>query len=296
MCSKEPIQRSKGLVHVDQQKPPMPDFDEPPVVEVALSVQFDPLAKLGVPQLGLLWTKFRDRFPKVEEHPPLEPAFERFGVRGSPSHGPQLRMSAKPPPVRCWFLNEDGTELVQVQSDRFAHNWRRAGSRETYPRYEHIRQTFKDELDVFRKFLATERLGEFKPNQCEVTYVNHVVSGKSWERHGELGNVLTIFAPKYSDGFLGEPEDARMTVDYVIPSPDGGPFGRLHVSAQPAYRAVDDRAIFIVTLTARGCPGSADLTGVLRALDLEREWVVRGFASITGSKMHTEWGRTDAHR
>jgi len=292
----QPTQPSKGFVQVDQKQPPRPDFKQPPVVEVALSVQFDTLAKLGVPQLGLLWTEFRDRFPKVEEHPPLEPAFERFGVRGSPSQGPQLRMTTRPPPVRCWFLNEEGTELVQVQRDRFAHNWRSAGSGQTYPRYEHIRETFKSELNIFHDFLAAEHLGDFKPNQCEVTYVNHVVSGKSWERHGELGNVLTVFAPKYSDGFLGEPEDARMTVDYVIPSPDGGPFGRLHVSAQPAYRAADDRAIFILTLTARGCPSSADVTGVLHALNLEREWVVRGFASITGPEMHKEWGRTDVPR
>jgi hypothetical protein len=42
---------------------PFPDFADPPVVEVALSVQFDPLSALRTPQIGLLWAEYRTRFP-----------------------------------------------------------------------------------------------------------------------------------------------------------------------------------------------------------------------------------------
>ena len=30
-------------------------------------------------------------------------------------------------------------------------------------------------------FLAEEKLGVIKVNQCEVTYVNHIVSGEGWQ-------------------------------------------------------------------------------------------------------------------
>lgn len=271
----------------------MPDFTDPPVVEVALSVQFDPLEELGAPQLGLLWTKFRDRFPKVEEHLPLDPFFERFGVRGTPSPGVHLQLAAKPLATRWWFLNAGGTELVQVQKDRFVHNWRKVGTGDTYPRYESIRETFQKELAVFRGFLSDEGLGNLKPNQCEVTYVNHIVSGEGWHRHGQLGEVLTVFASRYSDTFLPEPEDGRVAIDYIIPDGAGDPIGRLHISVQPACRATDDRAILILTLTARSEPVGSDASGLLDSLDLAREWIVRGFASITTDKMHEVWGRTD---
>ena len=50
---------------------PLPVFAKPPVHEVALSVMFDGLAEWKAIHTGLLWQKFRDRFPTTEDHPPL---------------------------------------------------------------------------------------------------------------------------------------------------------------------------------------------------------------------------------
>ncbi len=274
-------------------RPPLPDFAAPPVTEVALSVQFDPLASLRTPQLGLLWQDFRNRFPKTEEHPPLPSVIEKFGVLGLPKVGVRFEMTLPVP--RCWFLNEAGTELIQVQQDRFVHNWRKVGQGDEYPRYECIRETFKAELDTFCQFLAREQLGELVPNQCEVTYINHIVSGQGWEKHGQIGEVVRVWTSCYDDTFLSEPEDVRLAVRYVIPDSAGNPLGRLLVSVEPAYRAVDDTPILVLQLTARGRPDGEGLEGALRFLDTGREWVVRGFASMTAPRMHEIWGRRDAH-
>ena len=51
----------------------LPDFENPPLVEVALSVQFEPIEQMRTPQIGLLWTEFRHRFPVTQEHPPVDP-------------------------------------------------------------------------------------------------------------------------------------------------------------------------------------------------------------------------------
>lgn len=274
-------------------RPPLPDFAAPPVTEVALSVQFDPLASLRTPQLGLLWKDFRDRFPKTEEHPPLPPVIEKFGVLGSPKVDVRFEMTLPVP--RCWFLNAAGTELIQVQQDRFVHNWRKVGQGDEYPRYEHIRETFKTELDAFRQFLAREQLGELAPNQCEVTYVNHIISGKGWEKHGQVGEVVTVWTSRYSDTFLSEPQDVRFLVRYVIPDSAGNPLGRLLISVEPAYRTDDDKPILVLQLTARGRPDGEGIDGVFRFLNTGREWVVRGFASITSPRMHEIWERRDVH-
>lgn len=272
---------------------PRADFTHPPVVEVALSVQFDSLKKLRTPQLGLLWQKFRDHFPVTEEHAPLDAVVERFGAPRVRKGVARIEMLESPPTPRCWFLNKAGTELIQVQHDRFVHNWRKAGTEAEYPRYEHIRSTFEAELGRFDAFIAREQIGEFTPNQCEVTYVNHIVGGRGWEDHGDLGNVITVFQRSFSDGFLEVPEDTGLRLRFLISDDAGQPIGRLHAVLNSGYRSSDDQPMFILNLTARGAPRGDGIDGVLRFLDLGREWVVRGFASLTTSTMHKEWGRRD---
>ena len=107
--------------------PPLPDFERPPVIEVALSVQFKRLEALRSAHLGLLWAKFRpEGFPRTEDHAPLEPAFERFDPNLLRTQlGIEVRASDLPPLPRVWFLNEAGSELIQIQRDRFVHNWRK---------------------------------------------------------------------------------------------------------------------------------------------------------------------------
>jgi len=272
---------------------PMPDFRDPPVVEVALSVQFDSLSKLRTPQMGLLWQEFRDRFPKTEEHAPLDMAVERFGAPQRPKGVARIKMLEGPPVPRCWFLNEAGTELIQIQHDRFVRNWRKAGTDAEYPRYEHIRGAFESELRSFSAFVEREQLGAFAPNQCEVTYVNHIVAGKSWTTHAELDRVVTVCRRSFSDPFLDRPEDAGMRLRFLIPDDGGQPIGRLHVAIDSGYRTKDDQPLFVLNLTARGAPRGDGLGGVMGFLDLGREWVVRGFASLTTQTMHREWGRRD---
>lgn len=270
---------------------PLPEFDNPPVVEVALSVQFEALANLRTPQIGLLWQEFRDRFPVTEEHASLPAVFERFGVPPSQKGVARLEMLNAPPVPRCWFLNQQGTELIQVQQDRFIHNWRRDGDKGVYPRYESVKATFENEVTRFRDFLSRNQMGNLSPNQCEVTYVNHIVSGEVWKDHSQLGEVLTVFAPRYSDDFRSLPEDGRLSVRYVIRSTADEPIGRLYVAVEPVFRSTDDSPMFALTLTARGRPVGDGIPGVLGFLEVGRRWIVRTFASITTTQMHAVWRR-----
>ncbi len=271
--------------------PTLPDFSKPPVIEVALAVQFDLLSSLQTPHIGILWSNFRPTFPRVEQHPPRNSVIEKFGVRKPDKATVTFGMGIPVP--RCWFLNETGTELIQVQQDCFVHNWRKGSEVDEYPHYRYIREKFELELNTFRQFIRNENLGEFIPNQCEVTYVNHIVLGEGWENHGQLDEVITVWSPHYSDDFLSKPEGVRFAVRYVIPDKTGAPLGRLHVSIEPGYRTIDEKPIFILRLTARGRPDGEGSEGVFRFLDRGHEWIVRGFASITTQRMHKIWGRLD---
>lgn len=266
----------------------LPNFARPPVTEVVLAVGFDPLEGLKVPQLGILWnTRFRDRFPKIEEQPPLEPANERFG--GGPLEV-SVTIETTPMVPRLWFLNHEGSELVQIQRNWFARNWRKLSESTEYPRYPSLREPFVNDFKAFELFVSDEKLGEISPSQCEVTYVNHIVAEKSWKGHGDLGQVLKLFSPVELPSTSALVEQARLDVKYLIHDEGHEPIGRLHISVAPGFRRVDNRPIYVVTLTARGRPSTPDLNGVLRFLDMGRAQIVQAFDAITTSTMHDEWG------
>ena len=95
---------------------------------------------------------------------------------------------------RLWLLNEESTELIQVQNDRFIKNWRKVGEKDQYPHYEPvIKPAFQRDFAEFQSFLNEENLGAIKVNQCEVTYVNHIVSGEGWQTLGEIHRIFTFW-------------------------------------------------------------------------------------------------------
>src|SRR4051794_34607596 len=104
---------------------PLPDFAKPPVTEVVLGMQFDALPRLRSLQIARLWQEaYRDRFPVTEEHVPLDPIVEKFGVVKQPRATRIVAVLDSPPVPRYWFMNAtNGTDLVQVQQDRFVRNW-----------------------------------------------------------------------------------------------------------------------------------------------------------------------------
>src|SRR5688572_11238793 len=94
--------------------PPLPEFSHPPVSEMVLGLQFERLEKLGVVHLGLAWQEFRHRYPRVEQHAPLPPTFERFDVRASRPSRINLELTPGQLLPRLWFLAENGRQLLQV--------------------------------------------------------------------------------------------------------------------------------------------------------------------------------------
>ena len=268
----------------------LPDFRKPPVAETVLSLQFEPISGLTTAHIGLLWARFRADFPTIEEHEPLPTAIEEFG---RPSLPPvHVSIEQDRPLPRVWFISKTKTELIQVQSNRFIHNWRRYQGIEPYPHYDVVnRPNFNAEVATFQKFLEDESLGPLKINQCEVAYVNHIEQAGVWETHSQFDKVFSVWNGGTSGSFLPKPEDVAMQVRFVIPDGSGKPVGRLHVVAHPAWRRTDQMPIFVLNLTARGEPLGDGVNGAFAFLDLARDWIVKGFAELTRPEMHRVWER-----
>jgi len=262
---------------------------------VAISLQFKSLELLRSPHLGLLWERFRaDGLPLIEDHGELEPVFEQFDAPGPPRIGVRIQTFDDAPPMpRVWFLNPAKDELVQIQRDRLIVNWRQGARSERYPRYRSILKRFRSALDILTAFTASQELGAITPTQCEITYINHMPAGEGWSVHSDVGLVVTPWENRFSDSYLGRPEDVSFTARFLMADENRVPLGRLHAFLQSAYRIADKHPIIAMNLTARGAPASTDMNDVFRLFDQEHEWIVRGFTSITTKQMHQIWRRKD---
>jgi uncharacterized protein (TIGR04255 family) len=269
----------------------LPEFGAPPVTEVAIGAQFDVIPGFMTPHLGLVWQHFRDQFPLLEEQPALPPVFETFGANPQFVPGVNFQFSTTPETPRVFFINPGRTELLQVQRDRFLHNWRKIGQADNYPRFERMLETFTCTFATFSKAISSEGLGPIIPNQCEVSYINQMPVPAGSNLSDLTDDLFGQHTGSLALGDLGKPEDLRFLLRYVLRDADGKPIGRLIASAEPALR-IDGQTIVQLTLTARGRPNSPDENGIVDFLKRGRMAVVKGFAHLTGPKMHKLWERT----
>ena len=198
------------------------------------------------------------------------------------------------PVPRLWFLNQDHTQLIQFQPDRFIYNWRKIGSTSAadYPRYEFIRTRFIEQYAILQSFLNSQRLGHVEPNQCEVTYVNNIPSGQDEELASAVGRVIRFWTDPPSSGALTPIEDMRFLFRSPLYGADGRFVGRLTVATEPAGRQ-DGIWIIRLTLTSRGLPLQDTDEGVFQFFDLGRDRIVRAFTELTTEEMHNRWERSE---
>lgn len=269
----------------------LPEFGAPPLTEVAIGAQFDVIPGFMTPHLGLVWQPFRDQFPLLEEASALPPVFETFGSNPQFVPGISFQLSMAPEAPRVFFINQARSELLQVQRDRFLHNWRKVGQADNYPRFERMLDTFTSSFATFSKTISAAGLGPIIPNQCEVTYINQMPVPPGSNLSDLTDDLFGQHTGSLALGDLGKPEDLRFLLRYVMRDAEGKPIGRLIASAEPARRA-DGQTIVQLTLTARGRPSSPDEKGIVDFLKRGRISVVKGFAHLTGPKMHKLWERT----
>jgi uncharacterized protein (TIGR04255 family) len=264
----------------------LPDYDNPPVIETALGVQFAPLDKWQITHFGSFFEFIKKEYPHTEVNPPLAEDIETPGLRFIQPAVPKVEVVTSPM-VRCWFLNEPKTELIQLQNDRLIHNWRKVSGTEPYPHYETTRPAFERDWKMFGEFLDSYGLGEPDVRQCEVTYVNHIDRGAGWETFEDLPKVFPCWAGRSSQGYLPSPESVSFNLNCLIPENKG----RLRITMLHAFRFSDAKETLQLTVSARGKPASGSTSDILEWLDLGREWVVRGFTDFTSETVHELWRR-----
>ena len=270
---------AEHLVSID-----LPEYENPPVTEVVCGVLFNTLEAFSLPYLGLFWECVRDEYPKCQEVAPLMPLIENFGE----NQGSTFQLGNDFPVPRIWFLSREEAGIIQVQRDRFLHNWKKSADDSLYPRYHAVIDLFKKHLSTFENFVGEHGLGKVTPIQYEMTYVNHIPQGDNWHDFSDLGGVLHDY--DWTRGrFLTDIEHLNFKTTFALPKNQG----RLHVSIRDAKRRSDSKPTLLFELTVRGFPTDQSTEARWQWFDLAREWIVRGFTDLTTQEIQEKvWRRT----
>jgi len=253
---------------------PLPEYERPPVVETALAVEFAQLQGWNVVHYGILWERFRSRYPNFEVHPHVSPT----GL---------AEYTLQAPPLRCFFLDAEGSQLVQVRPGAFVKNWRARPSHHSYPRYATIRPSFEQDFEIFERFLQEFKIPAIETWKCEVTYINHFVQGREWSDPVSLCEIMPILSPESISGLLTDLAHARFLFGYQLP--EGA--GTLQIEMVPVI-SPEGKQIMQLEITAVGRPKGNDLESILDWLDKGHYAVVKGFSDFTSKEAQEKyWGR-----
>ncbi len=276
-------------------QPALPSFHRPPVVEVVIGAQVLGAAPHSLQALGDFAAALAAEGLSVQEaRPAAEVRPERFGPAEMPVGASlDVLLGSGAPPLCHMIRNDAGDEMVQVQTDWIAVNWRKASADSHYPRWPSRWESFER-----RARLAETCFGDsgFRFGVVEVTYLNHIELDDVAALHRQPARALSFLAAgtTFTDGFLGPAERCQVALDFRVGQPERDePPGRLRVSASPAWHENGLRPLLVLTLTARGNPRSPSLEGVREFAHLARQWIVRAFADLTTPEMHAKWERED---
>ena len=260
----------------------LPDFQNPPLNEVVLGVQFRPPRNYQQILAGEVWNLYRAEYPDVQEQRALAPSFETFGL---PASSGQFKLISGASHDRFWFVSPKGDELIQFQQDRLLHNWRKVGDgANEYPRFERMVDRFQIELAKLEKFAATLSPQALQITQCEITYINQIDAKSNAPMIvGDWLRSLSFQEPV-------RPDDLSLTFRQVISDDGGKPQGRLIVEAATAFKE-DGSPLITLNITVRGAPREPSIRSAIDFISKGRELIVMRFAQLTTDLAHKHWGR-----
>jgi uncharacterized protein (TIGR04255 family) len=277
-CSGGMMARSRNVTRPAD----LPDYDNPPVNEVVIGIQFDPTAITGA-HIGLFWGELRDEFPKASEQPPLEPRIESFQSRRFSA--PVLDFSSWRG-SRHWLTSEDDVQLIQIQADRLLYNWRRGLHNATYPHFGSLQEKFWSIAEKWSTFLRGLDKS-LKLTQWEVSYINHILTP---DGQPTLADVLSFWGGELDHAMGGAAEAGRMEAQRIL-TENNSPWARMYINITTGIR-VDQTPLIAFELTVRGPPEGEDAWDITHErLFNARHQIVTAFDALTTEKMHAIWGK-----
>jgi uncharacterized protein (TIGR04255 family) len=272
------------LVKMKQRPDDLPDYHNPPIDEVVIAVQFEPIKGFLESHIQEFWRTVRDDYPIAQIQPRLEGPIESLDEAPVGSVI-QIPMGI-PAQGRMWLINETDDFLIQVQNTRFMQNWRRRQG--PYQHFELLHQMFWDNFRKFREYLNSQSLPQPVIQQVELTYLNWIPGSSSLADFFKPASGARIRVLETER----EPQDQSWSARYLIPN-DLELVQRLYVQCQPAIRTqppYERGAQLALVFRVARIAGIED-SQVESVLDLARIIIVEAFTELTTESAQRIWDR-----
>jgi uncharacterized protein (TIGR04255 family) len=264
-------------------------FGSPPVIETALSVQFNTLAGFTAAHSGWFWKEYVEKlgdseeWKQVVEAPKIPEVFERFGVDDVWIQ-PSLRVVPGVVSSRVQIIRRDGERMIQMQDNRFILNWRKQAS--AYPSFQTLLPEFRNMLNAFESFCLEAGFGKPVYNLWEVVYVDQVKKGMMWDSARNLDRIFPALTPPSVSAHYAPPsDDETISADWRFSLANRR--GRLYVQVRQARLQQSNEEVIQLTTTARG-PVS-DAQSWEQGLDFGHEALRETFLAITSTEAQELW-------
>jgi uncharacterized protein (TIGR04255 family) len=273
-------------------KPAGITYDNPPLIEVAMSVQFEPPSGLTMAHLGAYWWLNRESYPVVVDAKPISASKESFRNQ-EPWFPPSLRFAITDQiNFRLQMKSSDEQWVCQIQQDRFVVNWRKQEDR--YPRFREAWERFQRDWTSWNKFLTElySPASETIPYMWELAYVNRIPKGTLWKSPADWDKIFPSLCVSPSDSNkVGSLQGVRG--QWIWDSSD--PTVRLNVELVPRrFRGSPDEDSLMLNLTARGpidVASCGKLTAIQSGMDCGHSMIVSMFDSLASPTAKQKWNR-----
>jgi len=249
--------------------------------EVVVGVQFAPPANYSSVLAKDVWELFKERYPNVQDHPPLEPSFETFGG-SNPQPGWRFSFGTGPIRARLWFISNEQDHLIQFQEDRLLLNWRRRPKAQGYPRFEGIADSFERHLNSLQRLFEASLKTSLDINQAEISYINIIPVPK----YSAVGEWLRFWGFENIDI-----EGLALNFAEVVNGADGKPCARLTHELQSVITNDGNVRALRLSLTFRGKPTGNGISEAMSLIRAGRAKIVTRFAELTTDSAHKTWER-----
>lgn len=259
-------------------------FDDPPVIETRLSIQFDPLVNLRVGHFGLFWQDCVDsgewEFLRDLSAQPRE--VEQFGTRRL---NPDRIGSTSAVPSVCMNLTRrDKLRSIQLQADRLTYGWNREGGER--PSYSTVKTEFETLVGRFEAFAGARIQRSLVANLWHLTYVNAIRPGDLWRTPSDWHKVLPGIFPEDGPRSGKFPWTTFNGTWYFEIPPE---LGRVRVQVQKAVRDKSEEVFLLMVLRAQGEIGPGRVDSWSAGLDVGHEAVISLFETLSSEAAKREW-------
>ena len=269
----------------------LPEYDRPPVVEVALAVEFEQAIAFRSLDLGRIADAWADSLPRAEERPML-PRMESPDDELVDDLLDTLFDIEEPVrPPRLWLQNDEGDQVVQVQRDRLVVNWRKEGSGD-YPRYKIVRDRLQDAWHRLVGVCSDLGYDTPIPELCEIQYINHIGMDQGWSSPQDTAKLIVPWRGIKNPSYIPSNHLCQFSLHCHFPEDREG---WLNVDGWTTSTPTDEdpnAMRMVLNLTSRGHALSEDFDSALDFFDVAHVWIVQGFTAITSPDAHDTWRRS----